>query len=162
MPVKSLLDPATKKMLLEAVASELYASHLYQHLANQMQFVGRFGAAKFFQAESLNERAHFQKLVDYFDDRGDWVAMPAVPKCDDTAKDLPQALQIAYDTELQLERDYVGWYKACLCEITRQFLLSFLEEQRKSVGEFSDLLAEVALAGDDRAALMMLDNKLGA
>lgn len=34
MPVKSLLSPQVKAMLDEAVSQELYASHLYRHVAN--------------------------------------------------------------------------------------------------------------------------------
>lgn len=161
MPVKSMLNAKTRKMLSEAVAAELYASHLYLHLANQMERKGRFGAAKFFRGESQNELGHYQKLAAFFDDRGDMAPMPAIEACTDEAPDIGDAIEIAFETERQLERDYVGWYSACDCEITRQFLLSFLEEQRKSVGEFGDLMAELELAGDDRCALIMLDQKMG-
>jgi ferritin len=45
--------------------------------------------------------------------------------------------------------------------MTAQFLLQFLEIQRKSIGEYGDLLARLQIADDNAAALLMIDNELG-
>ncbi len=161
MPVKSLLDPKTEQMLNAAIEAELYASNLYKHIANHLQRLGYFGAQKFFLAEAGHELEHYQTLVDYIDDRGAVAKMPAVPAINEACGGLRDALEIAFETELQLERDYVKWYKACECEVTRQFLLQFLEIQRKSVGEFGDLIARLDRCGTDNAALLIMDKELG-
>ena len=49
---KMIISADCKKMLDEAVHSELYASNLYKHIANQLQRIGYFGATKFFLKES--------------------------------------------------------------------------------------------------------------
>ena len=161
MPTKSLLQGQTASMLNAAIAEELYASNLYKHLANQMQRMGYFGAQKFLLTESAHELEHYQRLVDYMDERGDMASMPAVPAMTETCNGLRDMLEMVYETELQLERKYTGWYKACPCEITRQFLLQFLELQRKSVGEISDWIARLERCGNDNAALLILDKELG-
>lgn len=161
MPVKSLLDTKTATMLNAAIAAELYAANLYRYLATHLQRLGYFGAQKFCLAESAHELDHHQLLVDYMDDRGAVAAMPAVPAISDACTGLRDALEIAYETELELERDYVKWFKACDCEITRQFLLQFLETQRKAVGEMSDWIARLDRCGTDNAALLVLDKELG-
>ena len=75
---------------------------------------------------------------------------------------LRDAIEAAYDTECQLERDYIRWYSACSKDpVTAEFLLQFLRGQRKSVGEYGDLLARLTLAGEDRAAILMIDSELG-
>lgn len=160
MPTKSLLPTHTPAMLNAAIAAELYAANFYKHLANQMQRMGYFGAQKFLLTESAHELEHYQRLVDYMDERGAMADMPAVPAITETCSSLRDAIEIAYETELQLERDYVGWYKACPCEITRQFLLQFLEIQRKAVGEMSDWIARLDRCGTDNAALLILDKEL--
>ena len=160
MPTKSLLTATARQLLSVAAASELFVSNLYQHLSNHMQRIGRFGAAAFFARESLSERGHYLRLADYFNQRGDMVPMPAIDACSESPADIAAAFEIAYSTEVQLEADYVRWFKACDCEITRQFLLGFLEEQRKSVGEYGDLIAELDRAGTDPAALMLFDRNL--
>ena len=161
MPTKSLLPTNTPAILNAAIAAELYAANLYKHVANQMQRLGYFGAQKFLLAESQHELGHYQILVDYMDERGAMADMPAVPAITETCSSLRDAIEIAYETELQLERDYVGWYKACPCEITRQFLLQFLEIQRKAVGEMSDWIARLDRCGTDNAAVLILDKELG-
>ena len=61
----NLLDKATEAMLNKAVHSELYASHLYKHVSNQMQRLGFFGTQKFFAGESADELTHYQRIADY-------------------------------------------------------------------------------------------------
>ena len=64
---------------------------------------------------------------------------------------------------MQLSKDYDRWYKGCAAEpSTQQHLLQFLEIQTKSVGEYGDLLARLDRAGANEAAILMIDNELGA
>lgn len=161
MPTPNLLTKPIEAMLGEAVAAELFASHLYLHLANQMQFVGYFGAQTFFLAEAAAEREHYQRLVEFMNKRGSWARVPAIPAMTEEATTLADALQAAYDTERQLAEDYSRWLEKCTCPITRQFLLSFLEEQQNSVGEFSDLIARLERCAGDACALLIIDKELG-
>ena len=158
---KSLLSPQVEAILNKAVSAELYASHLYKSLANQMQRVGFFGAQKFFIGESADELEHYQKLADHMNDRGAVANLPGIPAISEKVATLQDAIEFAYDTELQLERDYTAWYKSCDCEVTKQFLLQFLEIQRKSVGEYGDLESRINLVGDDKCGLLMIDKELG-
>lgn len=48
MAITSLLKPEIKKWLDKSIASELYASNLYKHIANQLQLLGFFGTQSFF------------------------------------------------------------------------------------------------------------------
>ena len=159
MPVK-LISQNEESLLNEAVAAELYASNLYKHVANQLQRLGYFGAQKFFLAESAGELEHYQRLADYLNDRGTVAKIPQVDAITDTVKSLRDAIEIAYDTEVQLGEDYERWYKKCDRAVTQQFLLFYLEEQRKAVGEFGDLLARLDRAGNDNAALLIFDKEM--
>lgn len=143
MPVKSLLKSEIKKKLNEFGANELYAHHLYIHLSNQLQRLGFFGTQKFFEKESADELSHYYKIRDYVNDMGDVLEVPAIEMCNDKVSNIGDALQVYYDTELDLMEQYKEFYK--LAEkhedcITGQFLLQFLEIQRRSVGEAGDLL----------------------
>ena len=159
---KSLLSPEVKACLDEAVHAELYAANLYKHIANQLQRLGYFGAQRFFLAESASELEHYQVHANYQNDSGTVAGIPAIEAMDEPIGTLRDAIEAAYDTELQLEKDYVRWYSACTKDpVTAEFLLQFLRIQRQSVGEYGDLLARLDLAGDDRAALLQIDNELG-
>jgi len=161
MPVSNLLDKPTEDMLNKAVHAELYASHLYKHIANQMQRAGFFGTQKFFAGESADELKHYQLIADYMNDRGAMAKVPALEACTDVATDIVDAIELGYETELQLMRDYEKWYRECKCVTTQQFMLQFLETQRKSVGEYGDLLSRLGLVSGDKAGMLMMDQELG-
>jgi ferritin len=161
MPVSNLLDKPTEDMLNKAVHAELYASHLYRHVSNQMQRVGFFGTQKFFAGESADELKHYQLIADYMNDRGAMAKVPALEACTDVATDIVDAIELGYETELQLMRDYEKWYRECKCVTTQQFMLQFLETQRKSVGEYGDLLTRLGLVSNDKAGMLMMDQELG-
>ncbi len=162
MAVKSLLSKALEAMLNEAVHAELYASNLYRHLANQAQRMGYFGAQKHFSSAASEEVEHYQKLADYMNDRGSVAKVPALEAITDKVGSMADMLEAAFEAELDLERNYVRWYKNCECEITKQFLLDFLEEQRKAVGEYGDLISRLDRAGDNEAAILLIDQELGS
>ena len=161
MPVSNLLDKPTEDMLNKAVHAELYASHLYRHVSNQMQRVGFFGTQKFFAGESADELKHYQLIADYMNDRGTSAKVPALETCTEVVTDIVDAIELGYETELQLMRDYEKWYRECKCVTTQQFMLQFLETQRKSVGEYGDLLTRLGLVSNDKAGMLMMDQELG-
>lgn len=149
-------------MLDDAIHSELYASNLYKHVANRLQKLGYFGAQKFFLAESATELEHYQLNVQFQNDVGAVAEVPAIEAMDEPINSLRDAIELGYETELQLYEDYKGWYRQASSDsVVQQFLLQFLELQRKSVGEYGDLIARLNQAGDDKAALLLIDQELG-
>lgn len=161
MPLKSLLSKTDADVLAKAIEGELYASHLYRHLANQLQRLGYFGAQKHFLTESSDETSHYQRIADFISNRGDVARLPQLPAMRETISSLRDAIETAYDTELQLCEDYESGYQRCTSVVTQQFLLQFLEIQRKAVGEYGDMIARLDRAGTDNAAILMIDKELG-
>lgn len=158
--LKSLLTKSTEAMLNEAVQAELLASNLYKHVSNQLQRLGYFGAQKHFAEASSEELTHYQKIADFLNDRGTSAKIPTIAAMTEEVSSLFDAIDLAYSTELELERNYVRWYKGTDDIIVQQFLLFFLEEQRKSVGAYGDLIARLDRAGDNEAAILMIDQEL--
>lgn len=160
MGIQNQLTPEVENILADAVRAELYASHLYKHVANQLQRLGYFGGQKHFLAESADELEHYQRHADYMNDRGSVAEIPPLPRGTEPVESLRDALQLAYDTELGLQENYAQWYSD-VDVITQQHLLQFLEIQRKSVGEYGDLLSRLDRAEDDPCGLLMIDQELG-
>jgi ferritin len=161
MPIRNQLDPKIEATLQDAVHSELFASNLYKHIANQMQRIGYFGAQKWFLHESSDELTHYQKLADYLNDRGAVAEIPAIEAMTEVTASLREAIELAYNTELQLQNDYADWYRAAADDpITQQRLLEFLEIQRTSVGEYGDLISRLDRAADDTCGILLIDQEL--
>lgn len=158
-----MLTKTMLKNLNDAIHSELFASNLYKHVANQLQRLGYFGAQKFFLSESSDELGHYQKIVDYINDRGLVATVPQIEMQEEKVTSLRDALAIGFETEKTLSEDYSEWFKQAFAEdvVTAQFFLQFIEHQRKSVGEYGDLLARLDRAGANEAALLMIDKELG-
>lgn len=158
--IKKLIPGNAESVLQEAIHAELYASHLYKHIANQLQRIGFFGAAKYFKHESAEELEHYQKLADYLNDVGYVAELPEIEACEETVASLQDAIELAYSTEVSLMQKYARWYEA-VDVVTKQRLLEFIEVQRVSVGVYGDYLARLKQAGDCQAAILMIDNELG-
>jgi len=161
--LKNLLSKSNEAALNEAVQAELYASHLYRHLANQLQRIGYFGAQKHFASESADELEHYQKIADFMNDMGTVAKVPMLEAITDKVASLQDALEIAYDTELQLGQDYERWFKAVADQpMVQQFMLQFLDIQRTSIGEYGDLLTRLARAGQNEAGVLLIDQEMGS
>lgn len=163
LAVKDLLTQKIKSRLEMSLHSELYASNLYKHLANQLQRIGYFGAQKYYLSESADELTHYQILVDFCNDMG-WVApMPSIEAIKTPIGSIEAALGAQYKAEYDLLKEYEEFYDIAEEQdcITGQFLLQFLEIQRKSVGEVGDLIARYNRCGSNEAAILEFDEYLG-
>jgi len=153
--LKSLLSPAMKKGMQDAVYAELYQSNLWKSLANQLQRLGLFGSQKYFLAESAEELTHYQMHVEFMNDMGDCADLPKIDAVTDKVTDIGDALEIGYNTELDVYNQYKDFYEKAADEdvAVAQYILQFIEIQRKAVGHYGDLLAKYKIAEQTKEIL---------
>jgi len=146
--LKSLLSSSMRKGMQDAVYIELYQSNLWKSLANQLQRLGYFGSQKYFLAESAEELTHYQMHVDFMNDMGDCADLPKIDAVTDKIEDIGDALEIGYNIELDVYKQYKDFYKKAEDEdvSVAQYILQFIEIQRKAVGHYGDLLAKYKVA----------------
>ena len=162
MKPKMIISAECKNMLDDAIYLEMSQSQLWKHIANHMQRAGFFGAQKYFLKESAEELEHYQMHVDFQNDVGAVAKVPELDAQKGEFNTLNKAIEQAYSTELEVYQDYKRFYDREDDAVVKQFLLQFLEIQRKAVGAYGDLLARLEIAGDDRCALLIIDQELGA
>lgn len=162
LTVKSLLTPSIKNGLQQAIEYELYQSNLWKHIANQLQRLGLFGGQKYFLAESAEELTHYQILVDGINDFGDVADMPKIDAIKDKIESLEDALQIAYDMEVEVYKFYKKIYSTIEEEdcAVAQFLLQFIVFQREAVGAYGDLISKYIIA-EKTKEILEFDEYLG-
>lgn len=146
--VKSLLSANMKKGLQDALQVELYQSNLWKHLANHLQRLGFFGSEKYFMTESAEELTHYQIIADFMNDMGDVADVPAIEAIKDKIETIGDALEIGYETELDVLNQYKDLYKMAEEEdcAVAVFLQQFITIQVKAVGQYGDLLAKYKVA----------------
>ena len=91
MQLKNLLSPSMKTALQSGVKMELYQANLWKHLANRLQKNGLVGSQKYFLKESAEELTHYQMHVDFQNDMGDCVDMPAIEAINDKVETIGDA-----------------------------------------------------------------------
>jgi len=153
--LKSLLSKDMKEGMQDAVQVELQQSSLWKSLANQMQRLGYFGSQKYFLAESAEELTHYQMHVEFMNDMGDCADLPKIDAINDKVKTIGDALEIGYEIELDVYNQYKDFYEKSASEdvVVAQYLLQFLEIQRKAVGHYGDLLAKYKVAEETKEIL---------
>ena len=153
--LKSLLSMDMKEGMQDAVQVELQQSSLWKSLANQMQRLGYFGSQKYFLAESAEELTHYQMHVEFMNDMGDCADLPKIDAVNDKVKTIGDALEIGYEIELDVYNQYKDFYEKSASEdvVVAQYLLQFLEIQRKAVGHYGDLLAKYKVAEETKEIL---------
>ena len=146
--LKSLLSPSMKKGMQDAVYIELYQSNLWKSLANQLQRLGYFGSQKYFLTESAEELTHYQMHVEFMNDMGDCADLPKIDAVTDKVTDIGDALEVGYNIEMDVYKQYKDFYKKAEDEdvSVAQYILQFIEIQRKAVGHYGDLLAKYKIA----------------
>lgn len=153
--LKSLLSEDMKEGMQDAIQVELQQSNLWKSLANQMQRLGFFGTQKYFLAESAEELTHYQMHVEFMNDMGDCADLPNIDAVKDKVKTIGDALEIGYEIEVDVYNQYKDFYKKAEDEdvVVAQYLLQFLEIQRKAVGHYGDLLAKYKVAEETKEIL---------
>jgi len=160
--LKSLLSKDMKEGMQDAVQLELQQSSLWKSLANQMQRLGYFGSQKYFLAESAEELTHYQMHVEFMNDMGDCADLPKIDAINDKVKTIGDALEIGYEIELDVYNQYKDFYEKATSEdtVVAQYLLQFLEIQRKAVGQYGDLLAKYKVA-EETKEILFFDKSMG-
>ena len=153
--LKSLLSKDMKEGMQDAVQVELQQSSLWKSLANQMQRLGYFGSQKYFLAESAEELTHYQMHVEFMNDMGDCADLPKIDAVTDKVTDIGDALEVGYNIEMDVYKQYKDFYKKAEDEdvSVAQYLLQFVEIQRKAVGHYGDLLAKYKVAEETKEIL---------
>jgi len=156
--MEKLLTEVEIKALNKFGQFEMIASHTYMFLANRMKSLGYFGAEKFFNAESDDERSHYRKLEAFMNDMGCELSVESLENITLNISNISDALNHAF----QMERDLLDAYESVaggtlVSFKTRVVLQDFVNFQIGAVGEYGDLIARLALNGD----VLVFDNELG-
>jgi len=145
------------------ITQEKFASATYCQMASWFAAQNLQGFCKYFQEQSKEELSHAQKFINYI-----WLQMGEVKLSDLSApkQSWYNPIEVAKDA-LELEKNVTllinDLMKFALSEsdfATQSMLLWFIDEQVKSEFEANELLQKLIMIGDDKAALLAIDEDL--
>lgn len=160
-----LINSQIETELGKLVAIELTASHIYHYISMWCDNAGYFGAKKWYQKQSEEEKEHAQKVMNYISDRNGCVIMPTLPNIIADFKTLRDVLERTLVEEIKVE---TAWKEfACLCMEDKDltsftFAQWYLNEQIAEISKVNDYIATLNVLGDTGISYIMMDQILGA
>lgn len=148
------------KALNEQVGHEFFSANLYLAIASYFENIPLEGMSKWFVKQAEEEREHGMKIYQFLLDRNQHVDLPAIEK---PRRDF-SSVKEAFEAALKHEEKVTHWihqiYDLAIAEgdhATRVFMHWFIEEQVEEEKNAQDNFDQAVLAGDNWAALFVLD-----
>ena len=152
-----------EQALNKQVNMEFAASYSYLAMAVHMDTLHLTGFTSWMEKQSDEERAHGQRLLRYMLDRDATVELDAISKPQATFGSVKELFQLSLEQEKANTRSINELY-ALAHELndyaTQAHLQWFIDEQVEEEKTINDILGRLELAGDDRTALLLLDEQM--
>lgn len=157
------LDSSLEAALNHHVTEELAASHRYLASSAALRGLGLNGMASWMMAQSEEERMHAMKFLEHLLARHGTARLeqiPAPPAGKQDARAIFRAgLALEEATTRRIEELHAKAHKAGDVAL-RVFLEWFLQEQVQEEDQLRTILDRFELAGDDKGALILIDQEL--
>ncbi|MFB5605342.1 MAG: ferritin, partial [Nitrosarchaeum sp.] len=133
----------TKNALNNQIVLEANAANNYLAMASWCEITGYSGAAKFFYAQSDEERSHMLKFIHYLNNIGGSATIPAVKSPGNTFKSLESIIRSALTNEQLVTKaihNIVDISQKEKDHATHTFLDWFINEQVEEEKKFETIL----------------------
>lgn len=158
-----MLSQSVQQLLNDQIAKELYASNLYLAMSGHFAEANLMGMANWMRIQSDEERGHALRFFDFVIDREGQVEVGAV---DQPPAEFGNPVAI-FAQALEHERKVTASINAIYAQAaknddyaTQIFLQWFITEQVEEEASAAEMVERLTMAGDDRAALLMLDAEM--
>lgn len=152
------------KALVEQIKHEYYSSFLYLSMASYFENIPLDGFGKWFRKQSSEERGHAEKIFNYIIDRNTHVELEAIDKPPTKFDSIEQIFELALKHEEKVTKLIHSLYELAGHEkdyATQVFLEWYITEQVEEEKNANDNLDLIRFAGNDKAAILALDQALG-
>ena len=143
----SILSTSDEDIIQGLAPNELYANRHYLYAASCTQKQQLLGFQKFFEGEAVEELEHWQKWRDIANDYGFEIEMPSTKEVEFKDETIEGIIKASYDLELGLFKTYEKACAKAQSESVKVDIRKFIKIQRKSVGTYADLIAEIESVG---------------
>lgn len=159
-----MLDEGLQEAMNRQINLEFYSAYAYLSMAAHFESVTLLGFAHWMQNQSREEQKHAMRLYKHVNDRnGRVILLPVEQPPSQFGKPL-EIFQMALAHEQKVTRSIHDLYNLARQEndYPSQVMLQwFIEEQVEEERNAEQIIAQLQMIGDDRAALFLLDRSLG-
>lgn len=159
-----MLKQKLQDALNQQINAELYSAYLYAAMKQYFMSINLKGFAHWMDMQVKEETAHAARIAMYVNDRGGRVILKAI---DGPPAEWESPL-ICFDEVLKHEQKVTGLINDLVTlaleekdHASTNFLQWFVSEQVEEEASADDVRHQLAMAGNNTSALLMLDRELG-
>jgi ferritin len=155
---------AVRDAVEEQIKHEFYSSYLYLSMAGSFEVANLRGFAHWMREQSREELEHAMKFFDFLLDRGESVQLQAIEAPPYAFRSPLDTFEQALEHEKEITAHINDLYGLAVREndYPAQVLLNwFVQEQVEEEKAATETVERLRLAGEDGAALLLLDSELG-
>ncbi|CAN5209296.1 ferritin [soil metagenome] len=160
-----MLSKKIQAALNDQINNEFYAAYLYLSMAGYFRETNLAGFAHWMQMQRQEEIAHAMKIFDFVYDRDGLVDLQALKKPPARFESPLDVMEQALGHEREVTAKINDLYELAVKEKdypTQALLQWFIIEQVEEEASALQIVEQLKMIGDSRAALLMLDRELGA
>ncbi|MDH3583439.1 MAG: ferritin [Phycisphaerae bacterium] len=158
-----MLDPKLEAALNKQINMEFSASYAYLAMAAHFDSINLQGFARWMEQQSAEEQAHAKRLFTYLLDRGGRVGLEQIEKPTNDFESVMDVFQHSLKQE-QSNSQAINRLYALAKELndyaTQSHLTWFLDEQVEEEKTMGEVIAKLQMIGDDKSALLILDEQM--
>lgn len=159
-----MIQEPVLKLLNEQINKEFYAAYLYLDMSAKCKEMSHDGFAQWLRVQAEEEIEHAMKIYDFIHDTGETVELKAIDKPDVKGETVLDFFKQAYEHE-QAVTDSINMIMDAAVEEkdykAQIFLQWFVTEQIEEEDQTSTIVDLLTFAGDDPAAVLLVEKKLG-
>ena len=158
-----MIDGKVCAALNEQLRSELYSGYLYAAMYSYFESRNLKGFANWMGIQVQEELAHARKLIEYILERGGQPEFRSIDAPPSEWKSPLDVYEAAYEHERSVTQsinDLVDIAMAARDHATATMLQWYVTEQVEEEATFDQIVQQLGLAGDNGAALLMIDREL--
>lgn len=158
-----MLDKQIEKLLNNLIQIENVSSTLYLAMSAYMATKNYTGMSHWLRLQSLEERTHMLKLIDYVTDRNGYVEILTLPTQPFEFGSPLETFQKVLNHEQFVTKSYRQAYDFASKIDTQTAILlqEFLKEQVDEEAQSQVIVDRLTLAGNNPAAILVIDQELG-
>lgn len=158
------MDKEVLAALNDQIRMELSSGYVYLSMAAQFEHESFDGFARWMRLQAREELEHAMRLFEYVNQRGDRVVLQAIPKPPESFGRPLEAFQIALGHEQEVTASIHALVQLAAEQqdlATERALDWFVTEQVEEEENAQRAVDLLTRAGDNDAALLMLDREFG-
>jgi ferritin len=159
-----MITAIVEKAINDQIKKEEYSSRLYLSMASWCQKNGYQGAAAFLYKHSDEERMHQLKFVHYLNDRQGYSVLQQIEQPPFEFESLHKLFEDVLKHEHYITASINELYHVSTMEkdyTSANFLQWYITEQLEEENLVNGILDKMALAGNDKSGLFLIDKELG-